>query len=151
MEEFIEAVKAWPVIIQGALGSALFWLILLAGQWLTEKANKSSSAFLVKTKKSSLINERVRLGALKAQGKDKALFTTMLLYRMSRPLLMGLIWMVLGLAFDSILGVFSIIGYLGSLYYLFLALGIVKAIKFEGDIDSRLKELKVAIEKMENA
>ncbi|PWQ92431.1 hypothetical protein [Leucothrix pacifica] len=151
MEEFIEAVKAWPVIIQGALGSALFWLFSAVGQWLTDKANKSTSSFLKKTRKSSLINERMRLKALKAQGRDQVLYASVLIYRMSRPLLIGLIWMVLGLTFNSIIGVFSIIGYLGSLYYLFIALGIVKAINYEGDIDARIKEIEETLEDMKNA
>lgn len=151
MEELINAVKAWPIIMQGALGSALFWLLLAIGQWLTGKANKSTSSFLKNTRKSALVNESMRLGALKAQGRDKALFASFLIYRMSRPLLMGLIWMVLGLTFNNIIGVFSIIGYLGSLYYLFIALGIVKAVSYEGDVDARLKEIKEALDEMENA
>jgi len=151
MEEFIEAIKAWPVIVQGALGSAAFWLLLNLGQWLTERTSKSTSSFLHKTKKSALINERMRLGALKAQGRDKALFASFLVYRMSRPLIIALIWLVLGQIFNSVIGVFSIIGYLGAIYYLFVALGIVKAVNYDGDIDARIKDIKDELNKIENA
>ena len=35
--EIINAITEWPVIIQGALGSALFWLIIETGQRTTRK------------------------------------------------------------------------------------------------------------------
>ncbi|GAW97997.1 hypothetical protein MTCD1_03655 [Colwellia marinimaniae] len=35
VSDIVNAVLEWPLIIQGALGSGLFWLLLLLGQKIT--------------------------------------------------------------------------------------------------------------------
>ncbi|MEV3815792.1 hypothetical protein RI537_06625 [Aeromonas salmonicida] len=150
MEDFINAVTAWPIIIQGALGSGAFWLLLLIGQWLTSKAGKSTSHFLAKSRKSALINEQTRLLALKCEGHEKAHFASMLLYRMSRPLLIALICMMFGHVFSTFINVFSIIGYIGAIYYLFKALGIVNPIKYDGNIDDRVHEIQKILKEIKS-
>jgi hypothetical protein len=43
MEQVVEIILAWPAIVQGALGSGLFWLILLLGQ---KSSSVSTSKYL---------------------------------------------------------------------------------------------------------
>lgn len=146
MQDFLNAIKEWPVIVQGALGSALFWGVSFVTQLAIEKGQKSTSAFTKKSKRRALRNERLRLSALKAKSESsKANYATYLIYTMSRPLITGLIWMVLGNIFATFMGVFSTIGYVGAFYYFLSALNIIKPIKYEGDIDDRLEEIKVKL------
>ena len=145
MQEIFNAIKDWPVILQGALGSAAFWVFLMSGQKLIEIGHSSTISLLAGARKSALINERIRLSTLTATGIHKPLHSSMLIYRMSRHLLKALIWMVLGNIFDSLIGVFAIIGYLGALYYLFKALDVVKPIKYDGDVQARINEINAEL------
>ncbi|WP_024594258.1 MULTISPECIES: hypothetical protein [unclassified Pseudoalteromonas] len=51
MSELMDAVMKWPIIVQGALGSGLFWIILLLGQKIVDKA---SDAYSHKSKKARI-------------------------------------------------------------------------------------------------
>ena len=54
MTESINLVKAWPVIIQGALGSALFWILLVVAQ---RAFNFTSEYFSKRSKEQSRLNK----------------------------------------------------------------------------------------------
>jgi hypothetical protein len=58
MNNLIKEILEWPIILQGALGSFLFWMLLSGGQKLTsflvEKFSKYS-----KTKKLRILQEEL--------------------------------------------------------------------------------------------
>jgi hypothetical protein len=43
MTELIDTILKWPIIVQGALGSGLFWLVLFMGQKSVNKISDSYS------------------------------------------------------------------------------------------------------------
>jgi hypothetical protein len=88
MQELIDAIKAWPIIIQGALGSALFWLVLVVGQKITNALSIRFSTQSKSRRRARLVNQGLRLRALIAgDGPDRAqttYFFSALLYRASQ-------------------------------------------------------------------
>jgi len=118
MNELIEAIKAWPIIIQGALGSALFWLILMAGQYVIELSTKLYSKHSTRSRKSFLWSKLAKYDAFIEADSFKI---SVVLYRSTRHFYKALMWLVLGLITQSFITIGGIIGFLGCLYYLFKA------------------------------
>ncbi|MCX4190850.1 hypothetical protein [Methylophaga sp. OBS3] len=150
MQELIEAIKNWPVIVQGALGSAAFWLLLVVIQRVYQFVDHRVSKISRNNRKSELINERLKLGLKMTKGKDRALFAPVLVYRMSRPFLKALIWLALGLLFTPASTVLSSVGYIGSIYYLVKALVVVSPFSFEGDPKTRMEEIQAELDRLED-
>lgn len=141
MTEVFEVVNSWPVLIQGALGSGLFWLVLKISQKLVSYLGSSLGRIFRNIRKTELINERIRLRAAVAESGEKSKYSYILMYRASRPFLKAIMWLVLGLMLGQTMQVLSIVGYIGSLFYLFKAFEIVKAIHAPENPEQRLKEL----------
>jgi hypothetical protein len=151
MEKLVSAVKDWPVLIQGAIGSAIFWLVLLIGQRVAAYCAEALRNHSKGRRHTYLINELLRHNALR-EGDDfvsGAPFAALLWYRASRHVIVGFIWLSLGLIFDSIVGVFGVVGFVGCIYYLFAALTVVAPVNFEGDIDKKIEDLQVEISELE--
>lgn len=149
MTELWEAIKVWPAIVQGALGSALFALIVFGGQ--------KSAGFLapwvanvsLERKRSRLITEMTRLRAVTArEDASRGYYAAILWLRSSRYLLKGLIWLALGLCFGTFVNALGVVGYIGCIFYLFTALDGVKGIKRTGDEDQRLAGLAIELKKL---
>lgn len=146
MNELIEAIKAWPIIIQGALGSALFWLILVIGQRLTDTLAKKYSHHSREARLSWLTNEHAKLkAATSSTDQEFATYATVLLYRASRKLFSALMWLAMGLIFQSIFMPAGIVGFLGCVYYLFQGgqiIGVLKPqVEANDQIEAIFKEL----------
>lgn len=152
MQELIEAVKAWPVIIQGTLGSALFWLLLLIGQYATTKISSLYSHHSKMGRKSWLVSAQLKyLGASTDNEMEIVRCVATLVYRSLRFLFKALMWLVMGLIFQQFFTLASVIGFCGCLYYLFKAYEIVSPIRYEEDAALKLAEINAEIEKNENA
>lgn len=145
MEKLVLIVSDWPLIVQGALGSGLFWLILLVGQKVSSKIADSFSSYSSKAKEEQLNIQWQKYSGLKAHcDGDKQLSTNFqvgLLYQASRPFFTGLIWFSLGLIFNSIIPILGIVGYLGFIYYLFKSLGCVQRIDTTSDPSKKIAEI----------
>ena len=145
LDRLVNAVTDLPVIVQGALGSALFALVLFVGQRVLAIAIARLAHSSKKRRKQALVDELAILNA--ASAKDVASETyygVVVLYRTGRHLVRGLLWLTLGLVFGSTISVFGLIGYIGCLYYLFQALRLVEG----GDADNaeaRLKEINTEL------
>jgi hypothetical protein len=152
MSELVRTIQDWPVIIQGALGSALFALLMYVGEKLFSAVPAIFSKLSHKRRRSHLINQVLRLRAIASKDPiQKAYFPSMLWYRASRDVIKALIWLTLGLLFSEV-SVFRVIGFIGCLYHLFFALEVVKAIKADGgEIDRRLAEAKQRLEDFNKA
>ncbi len=59
IQELWTAVSQWPVIIQGALGSALFWLVLEAGRKILSAFQKEVDKQSSKAAKDRLLREYI--------------------------------------------------------------------------------------------
>lgn len=143
-QSLIAAVQDWPVLIQGAIGSAIFWLVLLVGQKLTAFSSMKMREHSKERQKIFLFNEILRHKAIRDGGAFEAgaFYAAVLWFRASRHVISGLIWLTLGLIFNAVSDVFGLVGFLGCLYFMFSALAIVKPLDFEGDISEKIAELE---------
>lgn len=150
LNSIIEIIKDWPIIVQGALGSGLFWLLLLCAQKTTKFMGDNFSKINKESELSALRTELLKIQMIETNGIDKLNFAAPIIYRMSRPFLKSMIWLVLGLLLDSTLPIFGVIGYIGSLVYLSKALNIVSPYKKIVDLQNRKSIVMDRINKLED-
>lgn len=149
MEKLIQAVQDWPVLIQGALGSAIFWLFLLVGQKVAAFVTSHASDLSNKSKQRFLFDQLLRCRAAKTKiDSEGGYYASILWFRASRHVIKGLIWLTLGLIFGSVINVLGIVGYLGCFYYMFAALIIVRPFTYKEDIDQKIDELEKKLAKI---
>jgi hypothetical protein len=141
--DYINIITEWPVIIQGALGSGLFWIILLVGNKGIEYSSLLYSKHSINSRYTWLTN-RAGIIELRLTNPldEQSYLTSILLYRASRFLFKALMWLVLGLALQLFLSQLAIIGYLGCLYYLISGYNVV------GGTDGEDKELSEELDKI---
>lgn len=139
MQELIEAVKAWPVIVQGALGSGLFWLVLLVGQKATAAASEAYSRHSKASRIGWLVTASIRYQA--AIDNDPS-YAAMLIYRSARHLYKGIMWLALGFSIQSILDIGGIIGFAGCIYYLLTAYEVVAPMDPGEDREKKLEQIR---------
>ena len=147
MYELIEAIRAWPVIVQGALGSALFWVILVCAQYSTTRLSKTYSRHSKRARIGWLTARKAKvLAHTRGDAADFSVYATILLYRASRDLFKGLMWLAMALVFQSMFAPAGIVGFLGCLYYLLKGsevVGVVEGIENpEQELEKILEELR---------
>ena len=151
LERLVNAVTDLPVIVQGALGSALFALVLYVGQKVLAAVIARLSQSSKKRRKHTLLDELAILSAASADDMaSETYYGVVVLFRTARYLVRGIIWLTLGLVFESTISVFGIIGYIGCLYYLFQALRLVDGGEAE-NAKQRLEEIKTALSAIEQS
>lgn len=151
MDQLIEALRDWNIILQGAIGSALFYLFLKVGQKTTSYFLDNYKSFSKKTRIRQLREKIFRYSAINTKDiHERTYYATILWYRASRHFIKGMIWMTLGLAFSFLLPVLGIVGFIGTLYYLFLALEIVKGINYDGDVTEKINEINKELKELES-
>ena len=145
LDRLIAAIIDLPVIVQGAMGSALFALLLLIGQKISASLGAWHSQSSKSRKEQALIDEMAVLSGIAATDiRTSTHYTLIVLYRASRHVVRALYWLTLGLLFGSTISVFGIVGYLGCLFYLLQALRLVQG-KSKEEIDgvqTRLAQVK---------
>ena len=153
MQETINIIKEWPTIIQGALGSALFWLILIFSEKLFVFLSKKYSIHSKKSRKTWIINRMAAIGLSTAKTNESQIYFIIGLgYRSSRFLFKALMWLTLGLIFQTILQPLSIIGFIGCLYYLIKGYNVVKGTEEnEEELLEELKSLKSELHTLRNS
>ncbi len=131
--EIIEAIKDWPVIVQGALGSALFWLISLVAQRIVAIGVVKASKHSNQERLSWLVSRNAKHEAFGGTRDDaKAAYaTSSLIYRSLRPVYKGVIWLGLGLVASVFTPIGLAIGGVGLTYYFLKAYDVVSPISFE--------------------
>lgn len=72
----------------------------------------------------------------------------MLIYRSSRDLYKGLMWLALGLSIQSLFDVSGIIGFAGCIYYLLKAYSVVAPVDQTEDWEQRLEEINNELSKL---
>ena len=143
MDKLIQAIQDWPVLVQGAVGSGIFWLFLFVGQKVAMFVSSHVVELNKKSKYQYHFDQLLRCRAIKTRvNSEGGYYASILWYRASRHVIKGLIWLTLGLIFDSVIGVLGIVGYFGCFYYLFAALLVVRPFTYKGDIDQKIDELE---------
>jgi threonine/homoserine/homoserine lactone efflux protein len=151
-ERFLTAATDLPVIVQGALGSALFALVLFAGQHLSALLGSRFAKSSRKRRKVYLIDQQIKYNVLKSKEfAEKGAYVSLLVYRASRSLFKSLIWLTLGFAFGTMDQIFGLVGYLGCLYYLFKGLNTVTGPESVPDVEAKLQQIKAELEALNEA
>jgi len=152
LERIIAAATDLPVIVQGALGSALFALALFGGQRLSTLLGRRFAKSSRERRKTYLIEQQLKYHVLKSKEYSaKGAFVSLLVYRASRSFFKAIIWLTLGLAFGTIIDVLGLVGYCGCLYYLFASLNTVTGPETVPDVDAKLQEIKTELEALNEA
>jgi hypothetical protein len=136
--DIVKTVTDWPVIVQGALGSGLFWAILEIGQRIVRKfANRISS-----DKKTA---NWFALAAYEASGDVAAQARFICLYGAMHYVLKGLVVTVLSWAVSPLIDIFATVGYLIAAYFFFRALAFVPHTSSFGPIPERRRRFAESI------
>ena len=133
--DIFQQILEWPVIIQGALGSALFWVILFFGQkstiFLSSKISedKDVATYFCLTAKSAPSHEQKTRGFLCC------------IYGAIHYLIKALIIIVVSLFVLPINNVVPMVGFPISLYFLFRSLSYVQHFTSLGSHQESLNQL----------
>lgn len=151
MEIIINRILQWPVIVQGALGSGLFWLILFLGQKAFAASSSKYISFNKNRRLGKLQAERIRYRAFIVEDRGLSVFLIIgLIYGAMHNLIKSLICVCIGLLLQSFIPVFGAIGFLFALYYLFNAADAVRDIDSKVDKKNRVEELATEIMTLKN-
>ena len=149
MDEWIKVFSSWPIIVQGALGSALFWLILALGQRAVSFVSDRYTGFSRIAKVSKLTDLQAKY--LIALTKEHALtgaYVSVLIYRSLRHFFRAFLWLTVGLLLQSLAPIIGVIAYVGSLYYFFGAVDVVRPVDTAG-AKEKLEKVTMEIEELQ--
>jgi hypothetical protein len=136
--DIVKTVTDWPVIVQGALGSALFWAILEIGQRIARRI----AARLGSDRETA---NWFALAGHEASGEPGAKARFFCIYGAMHYFLKGLIVFVLSWAVSPLLDVFASVGYLIAAYFFFRALAFVPHTNTLGSIPERRRRFEESI------
>jgi hypothetical protein len=149
LHQSFEAVTQWPVIVQGALGSALFALISYIGQLLVKRLVVTLAQFNQNLREENLHRELIHTKhILNSEFTDRVMLVSV--FQASNYVVSGLIFLGLGWLFDGIVPLSFKIGVLGFLYFTFRAIlwlerfNVVSK-KTDLQIWSRVKEIETEL------
>ena len=150
IQDLIEAVKAWPVIVQGALGSALFAVVVSLVKWAFRVTRQRQKFQSIRSRRTALQDRICVLQAVLAEDqREAAEFLVLVLYRASRHGISAMIWVVYGLAAGSMIPLIGNIGFLVALYYLLKMAAAVGPVQYES-LDDAKRELDESEAEVEN-
>lgn len=116
-----------PVIVQGALGSFLFWLVFTLTKYATGYLSSVIGRFDKSWREESLEFEQLQSQYMAAEPIAKINYILLAIYGASNRGLQGLVYLCLGAVINTILSPLGLIGYCFAIIYFFRAL---KAIPF---------------------
>lgn len=128
LQQIWTAATDLPVVTQGALGSGLFAFALWFGQRLVAYASERYARSSIDRRKIYLTNEISKLHIQVTNDySQRSAYLGLLIYRALRSLFKALIWITLGLLFQSFEPILGVVGYLGAMYHFFNGLNIVRS------------------------
>lgn len=147
MEDLWNSIRDWPAIVQGALGSALFWLFLSLMQRIFDWSSKMYGKHSTAARSSWLISHLTKCEAFDGSGGSYAAFNvSTLVYRSLRPFYRAIMWLCIGLILQLTLEINGVIGFIGCLFYLFKAYEVISPLPddfdHKGEADLCIKELQ---------
>lgn len=149
LEKLYAAITDLPVIIQGALGSALFAGAFCWGQKIFAVVQARLSELSVSRRRIYLVEQQLKYGILIANSvPEKGALVSLLIYRASRSLFKALIWLTAGFIFGAVDRLLGVVGFFGCFYYLLLGLGAVTGPQNSEDNKAKLEEIRAELEKL---
>jgi len=124
MDAILNFINHSHVVIQGAMGSAIFWLILIIGQHLFNVIGAKLSFVNAKYKEETLYREYMQIKL--SRGEQRHEIISMCTYQALSYLLRGFVFLGLGFIMSDLIPLSHSIGGLGFLFYLFRSLGWLK-------------------------
>jgi len=153
--ELIDKILEWPVIIQGILGSFLFWVIFTIGQKII---NLSTKKIKDENKLGQYFGKQARDNFYEDQYEFSNYNFFICLYGALHYFLKFSLFVFLSMIIKDFVPVFSYVGYLIALYFIFRALTYVTHFKvFEAEdnkngrkhpIDEKIKKLDEEIQQL---
>ena len=147
----LEKILDLPVIVQGALGSFLFWLAYEVTKRIINTCSNLIGRYNKHWKHESLIFEQIQSLSMITTGDQRTHMLLTCVYGGLSLAIKGLIYLCFGLITSSLLGEISLIAYVFSVVYFYRALNSVKfEISGKGadyhnkrveEIEAELKEL----------
>lgn len=139
-----------PPIVQGVIGSALFWLILKVGAFLLSKSKHHIETFSSSARQIKEVQEYI---FLKYRENPNLLYFSkgyfMCFNSAFRNIVLGLFWISLGLMFVNTNEIFLTIGITGGMIFFAKAISwlpdISKFTEPNDKIDERIKELETSL------
>ena len=147
LSDIIQKIK-WPIIVQGALGSALFWIILQLFSYLANLVAKQVGIFKIKSKYDRYLREYIYQ---KYKSSNGMIYYTQGYFlsfeKVLEYLLQGILFFLFGFLLSFIYEVYLIVGIVGAIYYIFKALSWIipyKAKTFSSNLErwKRISELE---------
>ena len=117
--EIIDKILDLPVIVQGALGSGLFWLMFDIGQRLTTSISKRLSSDQKTAMWFSLAANVTKSHEMQIECRQIAIYGGL------HYLIKALILIVVSLLLSPLNHIIAIVGYVSSVYFLFRALSYI--------------------------
>ncbi len=147
--DLIEAIRDWPVIVQGALGSFAFWLVLRIATSAYSAISKTYAERSRRTRVQRLTDERLLIYANLGGPYEAGHVASLIWYRASRRVVNALLWITLGLLVGSFVPYLSAIGYAGAIYYLIAAKLIVDPYRHKASLEERLDEVNTELSELD--
>lgn len=120
--ELIQKILDLPVIVQGALGSGLFWLVLELGQFLVRKIGEANT----NTNMHNQTALKIALGSvLEVQPEGRRLMFQGMVHGALHYSLKAAIFLAMGLIVANVIPVVGAVGYIAALIFFFRALAYV--------------------------
>ena len=123
--ETLKKILDLPVILQGALGSCLFWLAFTIIKAVTSGLSNSFNGLNKSWKEEKLEFDQMQSQFMLADPQARIQYLLLFLYGAANRTLQGLIYLCLGLAVNTILEPFGFIGFGFAIAYFFRALRVI--------------------------
>jgi hypothetical protein len=124
MDTILNFINNSPVVIQGAAGSALFWVILVIGQRIFNIIGTKFSLVNAKYKEETFYREYIQIKLFRGERRHEVI--SMCTYQALSYLLRGFVFLGLGFIMSDFIPLSNSIGGVGFLFYLFRSLGWMK-------------------------
>ncbi len=121
--EILKKILEWPIIVQGALGSAIFWMILRLFSYLSNLAAKQIGLFKLKSKHDKYLREYIYQKYTSSSGLFYYTQGYFLSFKKALEfLLQGILFLLFGFLLSFLHKVYLIVGLIGAIYYAFKSL-----------------------------
>lgn len=123
LNEMFQRILEWPLIIQGALGSALFWLLLQIFSYLIKFTARQLGIFKFRTKRERKLREYIYHKYTNSDGLFYFAQGYFLSFKLALEfILQGILFFLMGFLLSFIYETYLIVGIIGAIYYIIRAL-----------------------------
>lgn len=151
MENIFDVINGWHVVVQGALGSGLFWIFLKLMGYFYSSASNKFLAHSDNKRKSWILTESIKYKIhLTKDNTESSMYFLALTYKAVARIIRAFMWLSMGLIFQSFFAPLGVVGFIGCLHYLFRAYECVSPTKEGCDPEAELEKLESEKKQLEN-